>query len=317
MGPKVSVPHCFGCRRTKLRLVCSIRQQKAFLSVEFLFRQGSPPLTGTRTAGSLIYSVLAHRNGLDTEASTIIRTYVAERSKKDALPVWISGLLPSSESSTDEEQLEVVYLLSEPPPRPREPRRYQTFDPSRTLRDLLKGRSFVEYPTIEIMSRSDYDAVTATVTGLTAAHPIGISAEDGLDDDSGSEDETVHRRKRRKLDPDAGKQLLNGLLAYGSSDTSGSDGEAGRRGTGDTRAGMPSVFDALGDYESDDPESSEEEESEGEELMPPAAAEPERPQASASSGLMGGSATQRGRFVTVDNQDVNDEVDWGGSDSDM
>ena len=241
-------------------------------------------------------------------------TCVAERSKKNPPPAWISGLLPS-ETSTEEKQLEVdaVYLLSEPPPRPREPRKYHILDQSRTLRELLKGRSFVECPTIEVMSRSDYDAVTSIVTGFTAGLPVEIPADDGfLHDDSGSEDEGLHRRKRRKLDPDAGKELLSGLMAYGS-DTSGSDGEPGRLRTGDTRSGKPSVFEVLGDYESDDLKSSEEE-SEAEEIMLTAA---QSPQASAGSVLMGGPAPQRRRSDTIDNEDVQDEVDWGGSDSDM
>lgn len=161
------------------------------------------------------------------------------------------------------------------------------------------------------MSRSDYDAVAFNVAGSTAALPIEIGADNASYDDSGSEDETRHRRKRRRLDPDAGKQLLSGLMAYGG-DTSGSDDESGRHmpGTGDAQADKPSVFDALGDYESDDLQSSEEES--GAELALTAA---ERPQAGGE--LMRGSAPQRHLVVTVDNQDVHDEVDWGGSDSDM
>lgn len=317
MGPKVSAPPSLWLSAYGTETGLVIRQKQAFLSVEFLFRQGSPSLTGTRTGENLTYSVLAHRNGLDTRVSAIIRTCVAERSKKDPPPAWISRLLPS-ETSTEEKQLEMgaVYLLSEPPTRPREPRKYHTLDQSRTLRELLKGRSFVECPTIEVMSPSDYDAITTTVAESTAAHPDEILADNAaLHDDSGSEDETRHRRKRRKLDPDAGKRLLRRLLAYGSDDTSGSDGEAGRLRTGDTRAGKPSVFDALGDYESDDLQSSEEEESEAaEEVMLPAA---QSPQASACSVLMGGPAPPRRGLVSVDNEDVNDEVDWGGSDSDM
>ena len=297
----------------------SIRQKKAWLSVEFVFRQGSPSVNGSRTAKGLTYSILTHRNGLDTQAPAIIRACVTERNKKDPLPNWLSGLLfPETSTKDQHPEWETVFLLSEPPPRPREPRKYHLLDQSRTLREILKGHSFVEFPTIEVMSQSDYSAAASNVTcGSTAALPIEVGASDASHVDSGSEDETWHRRKRRKLDPDAGKQLLSGLMAYGS-DTSGSDGEPGRLRPGDAQADKPSVFDALGDYESDDLLSSEQEDSEAEEerVLPAA----EKPQARASSEFMGGPAPQGRPLVTVNNEDVNDEVDWvdwGGSDGDM
>lgn len=260
--------------------------------------------------------MIAHRNGLDTQFTAVIRTCVTERNKKDPLPDWIYGLFPpetSREAKQPEE--ETVFLLSEPPSRPREPRQYHLLDQSQTLGELLKGRSFVEFPTVEVMSRADRDAVASDVVGSTAALPIKIGAYDASHDGSESEDERRHENKRRKLDPNAGKQLLSGLMAYGS-DTSGSDGEPACLRSGDGRADKPSVFDALGDYESDELESSEEEDSEEE--------GPVRRGAESSDLMdgMGGSAPQapepQGRlFVTVENEDVDDEVDWGGSDSDM
>jgi hypothetical protein len=296
-------------------LVCSTRQKKAFLSVEFLFRRRSHSLNGSRTVGSLTYSVIAHRNGLDTQVTAIIRTCVAERNKKDPLPDWISELFPpgTSREGTESEG-ETVFLLSEPPPRPREPRQYHHLDLSRTLGDVLKGHSFVEFPTVEVMSRAERDAVVFDVIESTAALPIKIGAYDTSQDGSESEDETRQDKKRRKLDPNAGKQLLSGLMAYGS-DTSGSDRELADVGAGDRRADKPSVFDALGDYESDELQSSEEEDSveEG-----PVLTELERP-AGSGSDITGGSAAQKRLLVPVENEDVDDEVevDWGGSDSDM
>ena len=177
----------------------------------------------------------------------------------------------------------------------------------RTLGELLKGRPFVEYPTVEVLSRADRDAVAPNVVGSTAARCIKIGACDASHDgsESESEDETRQERKRRKLDPDAGKQLLSGLMAYGS-DTSGGDDEhePARLWAGDARADRPSVFDALGDYAGDDLQSSEEEGSEGEGPAP-------------ASDLMGEPAAQGlSSVVTVDvNEEVNDEVDWGASDS--
>ena len=205
-----------------------------------------------------------------------------------------------------------MFLLSEPPSRPREPRQYHVLDPSRTLGELLRGRSFVEFPTVEVMSPADRDAIACGVVGSTAALPIHIGAHDASHDCSGSESEaeTRQEKKRRKLDPDVAKQLLSGLMAYGS-DTGGSDDDLARLRTGDRRADKPSVFDALGDYESDELPSSEEEDIETEE---PSVTEAEEP---AGGDLMGGSAPQRRSVVTMDDEDVDDEVDWGGSDSDM
>ena len=311
----MSIPPSFICRYTDLRLNCSTRQRKAFLSVEFVFRRPSRSLNGARTTGSLTYSVIAHRNGLDTQVTGILRTFVAERNKKDPLPDWISGLLPpgtSTEEMQSQSEGETVFLLSEPPSRPREPRQHHLLDQSRTLGELLRGRSFVEFPTVEVMSRADRDTVACDVVGSTAALPINIGAYDASHKGSESEsgDETRQERKRRKLDPDVGKQLLSGLMAYGS-DSSGSDGDLARLRTGDGRADKPSVFDALGDYESDDLQSSEEEDIEAEE---PSVTGAEAP---VGGDLMGGSAPQRRSVVTVNDEDVDDEVDWGGSDSDM
>jgi hypothetical protein len=304
------------CRCTELSLCGAIRQKKVLLSVEFLFRQGPPSLNCSRTAGRLTYSALAHRQGLDIRVSSIIRTCVAERSKKDSLPEWVCRLLPStSETSTVEKQPEeeTVFILSEPPLRPREPRQYHFLDQSRTLGELLKGRSFVEFPTIEIMSRSDHEMVLSNVAGLSAALPIDIGADSASGGGSESEDETRNRRKRRKLDPDAGKQLLSGLMAYGS-DTSGSDNEAARPPptAGDGQGDKPSVFDALGEYESDDLQSAEEDSNEADESAGMAT---ETARAHAGGGV-DGSASQRRPVVMVDDEGVNDEVDWGGSDCD-
>ena len=158
------------------------------------------------------------------------------------------------------------------------------------------------------MSRADRDAIACDLVDSTAA----LRTYDASHDGSGSEtDETRHGKKRRKLDPDVGKQLLSGLMVYGSS-TSGSEDELGRLRTGDGRADKPSVFDALGDYESDDEVQSSEEgdiEAEG-----PCAIGGER---SPGTDLMGGTAPQRRSVVTVNDEDVDDEVDWGGTDSDM
>ena len=171
----------------------------------------------------------------------------------------------------------------------------------------------MEFPTVEVMSRADRDGIAFDVVGSTAALPIKIGAYDASQDGSESEDETRQEKKRRKLDPNAGKQLLSGLMAYGS-DTSGSDGELARLRPGDRKADKPSVFDALGDYESDESESSEEEDSSEEEG--PVLTGAERP---AERDLTHGSAVQRGLVVTVENEEVDDEVevDWGESDSDM
>lgn len=240
-----------------------------------------------------------------------MKTCVAERNKKDPLPDWISGLLaPGTSTEEMQSEAEMVLLLSEPPSRPREPRQYHLLDQSRTLGEMLRGRSFVEFPTVEVMSRADRDAIACDVVDSTPALPINIGAYDASHDGSETEsgDETRNERKRRKLDPDVGKQLLSGLMAYGS-DTGGSDDDLARLRTGDRRADKPSVFDALGDYESDELQSSEEEDIE---VEGPSVTGAEGP---AGGDLMGGSAPQRRSVVTVD--DVDDEVDWGGSDSDM
>ena len=292
---------------TELRLVHFARQKKAFLSVEFVFRRASHSLNGPRTAGSLTYSVLAHRYGLDTQVTGMIRSCVAERNKKDPLPDWIYGLLPPG-TSTEERQSdgETVLLLSEPPSRPREPRQYHLLDPSRALGEVLKGRSFVEFPTVEVMSQADCDAITCDSTAALRTYD---ASHDGSE--SESEDEKRHGKKRRKLDPDVGKQLLSGLMVYGS-DTSGSEDELARLGTGVGRADKPSVFDVLGDYESDDDVQSSEEgdmEAEG-----PFAIGVER---SRGTDLMGGTAPQWRSVVTVNDEDVDNEVDWGGSDSNI
>ncbi len=160
------------------------------------------------------------------------------------------------------------------------------------------------------MSRADYDAFACDVVDSTAS----LRAYDASHDSSESEsdDETRHGKKRRKLDPNVGKQLLIGLMVYGS-DTSGGEDELARLRTGDGRADKPSVFDALGDYESDEVESSEEGDIEAEAPFV-TGADLERPP---GTDLMGGTAPQRRSVVTVNDEDVDDEVDWGGSDGDM
>src|SRR5258708_23530083 len=108
----------------------------------------------------------------------------------------------------------MVFILSEAPLRPREPRQYHLLDPSQSLRQLLRRRSFVEFPTIEVMSRFDYETVVASLTagGLTAALPIDINTENTSYDESssnGSDDATRHRRERRRLGRVEGTHLLS------------------------------------------------------------------------------------------------------------
>lgn len=197
-------------------------------------------------------TLLSHRNNIDLPLGDSLRRVVQERSKKDGtLPGWIREMIKGGETSVGETQgREMGYVVlirsaMDVPKKGADPV-YEELDPALALIDVLKGHTFAEFPTLEVVRKADWSA---------QGHEWEI---EGGDDQSGDEDEeeqTEQRKtKRLKVDEETGKRLFGGLMGYGDpDDTESDDGNMGTAVKAETQP--TSLLGAL-DYSSESSEAS-------------------------------------------------------------
>ena len=165
--------------------------------------------------------LLTHHNKFDVDLLSILRRQVGKRpiSKTDApVPAW-AQLLVSPDPDDPEGFVSPLCImrakvdsLGSLTPGQRFPKRevsYWQLDSTQKLSALLRDKHFVEFPTIEVWHES---AFRGTIVDARGAVERVIEEE--------------RRPKRRKLDVQAGKKAIKGLLGgYGSESEQDEEGE--------------------------------------------------------------------------------------------
>jgi hypothetical protein len=267
------------------------------------------------------FTLLSHRNELQTSLKDCLVRAFQGRSKKEESPSWIRDLVDikgvdiepggtiaveddSNKAGVDRSSLPPYQILITGAPTFHRTdknssasvkRNFVTLDKEATLLDALRTHTFVEFPTFEVVSDKDAEHIRSGEDDLAEEDEWQLfdrkrrlyedeeEESDGDDSDgsmSGSGDEEEEdeedadraqeaRRKRRKIDAEAGKNLINSLMGYADEDSEG-ENESGNNNAaqGPSKvqpSGATPVPKGLGvlqmlDYESD--KSSEEEEEE-------------------------------------------------------
>lgn len=186
------------------------------MTIEFKFHPPRNPLAQPTQQPDAPYTLLTHRNNIDTPLLALIQNHITER-KEGACPAWVRALV--CPEADDEEAFTapqcvmtaVVDPLAAALSGGRTKRPYYRFDASQSLAVLLRQTHFVEFPTIEV-----WEEFQGTVV-----------------DNSGAVTQEEEREpKRRRLDKRAGGKAIAGLLGgYGSSsDEEGAEKEKVQNG---------------------------------------------------------------------------------------
>ncbi|KAL0949900.1 hypothetical protein HGRIS_009929 [Hohenbuehelia grisea] len=230
-----------GMERRKLnQSVWDFKKQTAFLTIQFKFHPPRDPTAPSSQACGPSFSLVTHRNNMETSLLKIIQTQVSERAKsrKDsACPPWLSPFVCPDPDDADAFQppccvMRAPAVVTRPSPRGHHtsaPQAYFRLDPALKLSALLRHTSFVEFPTIEV--HEEFSGPFVDASGEVA------DVED-----------TPSAPKRRKLNAKAGKAAIAGLLGgYGSEDDE----------DGSDSARTENVLSLLGGYQGSDGEDEE------------------------------------------------------------
>jgi hypothetical protein len=87
---------------------------------------------------------------------------------------------------------------------------YERLDTSAALVEALRGHSFVEFPTLEVIHEREWSEVGHE----WEPNDEEKEGESGGSDDRDDQDAQERIAKRRKIDEEAGKRLLGGLAVY-------------------------------------------------------------------------------------------------------
>ncbi|KAI0324948.1 hypothetical protein GY45DRAFT_1330967 [Cubamyces sp. BRFM 1775] len=233
-------------RRTLNQSTWDFKYKTALLTIEFKFHPPRNRLAPPGEPPEPPFSLLTHRNPLETTLLSAMQAHVTERSKskKDKTPpTWVQELVLPDQDVPDSfvpplcvmsTPLDPLASLISHPLIPQPGRILRTgfyrLDPNQPIGASLKHKHFVEFPTIEVWEE---DAFQGTIV-----------------DDRGS---VVHdpsdepQPKRRKLTKKQTEKAMSGLLGgYGSDE----DEEAGEE--------EHNVMNMLGGYaDSDEGEGAE------------------------------------------------------------
>ena len=235
--------------------VLSCRTNTGYLTIQYRFHPANNliPSNHDRQSGSNtkrkktldagtrgIIHLLTHRNDIITPIRDLLCRLVGDQSKKGTgLPAWIKEMINGGEvrnplSIKEEESTrptsdEYAVLIRSPAASLGKGIRasYERLDTEVTLMEALRGQSFAEFPTFEVVREREWTEVNRW-WGTNTEH----EQEDDESDEEEDEEVQERRYKRRKVDEEAGKKLLGGLAAYGEEEdeegnTSGSDLRAG------------------------------------------------------------------------------------------
>ncbi|KAJ7117320.1 hypothetical protein C8R43DRAFT_103359 [Mycena crocata] len=264
------------------------KKQTALLTIELKFHPPPNPLAPPTQAPEPPFTLLTHRNGLDTPLLALIQRHITER-KEGACPAWVRPLVcpdvtdPDGFSPPQCVMTAAVDPLAIRASSNRSKRPYYRFDATQDLAALLRHTHFVEFPTIEV-----WEEFAGTVVDGAGAVTQFAQEE--------------RAPKRRRLDKKAGGKVLVGLLdGYGSS---GDDEEE--------KVQVQDGLGMLGGYSgSDDDEGAAASAMQGE-IVDSDIEEVEMDPAA----LLELMRKARGDENWTPHTDDDDQVDWGDSDQD-
>lgn len=214
-------------------LTISYRTKTAFLTLELQLHHVKEGVVGPSSSDRTeVYRSLAHRNPLTTSLGEIAETHLASQEKKKPksdVPSWTREVLSQPSSDNTDPPPKVLYLLpkhSQQPPQIS----FHSLDPTQSLGENLRNKRFIEWPVIHIWLEEDFEGEI-----------VGRERE--------AREPSPPPPKRRKLNADAGKKLLSGLVGKYDSDEEAEDSDEGADADADGEA--EGVF-ALMEYGSDD-----------------------------------------------------------------
>ncbi|KZS97767.1 hypothetical protein SISNIDRAFT_393123, partial [Sistotremastrum niveocremeum HHB9708] len=178
-------------RRLQNQSVWNPKTKTLHLTLEFNFHD---PLHNPQSL-TQPFCLLTHRNDIETPLIDVLRYHLRD-SKTSKVPAWVKDLVGSPD---EDEEPPLCLMKQHSDSHSLETRLiYVRFNPLQKLSSLLKNRTFVEFPTIEVWRDGQF-------TGTT------------VDAESGEKTDVAPPRKRRKLDPKESQKTLQGLLGdYGS-----------------------------------------------------------------------------------------------------
>lgn len=160
------------------------------------------------------YALMVHKSDVDTPLINILEGRLSSKEEKDApqVPDWVRELVPASltaPSSSTDDPSDVLFLLLKLPPTPPK-KQYHSLDRTLPLIKLLRKKRFIEWPTIHVWLADEFEG----------GHIIGreMPAEDDVMQYPGP-------YKKRKLNTQAGKKVLSGLVGGYASESSDAEGE--------------------------------------------------------------------------------------------
>lgn len=195
-----------------------IRQKTALLSVEFVLHAPRRSLATTSDPNDLAprsYTLVVHNNSMDLSLLDILNGRLAALEGKEGstVPEWVRELLPPSSSTSKEDVPDILFLLLKQPPTP--PKKlYHALGRSRPLDKVLQKKRFIEWPTIHVWLTDEFEE----------GHIIGRDVPNVQEDEP-----PPYPYKKRKLNVQAGKKVLSGLVggyASGSDDQENDDEDA-------------------------------------------------------------------------------------------
>ncbi|KAI0353558.1 hypothetical protein OH77DRAFT_1407052 [Trametes cingulata] len=214
-------------RRTLNQSTWDFKNRTALLTIEFKFHPPRNLLAPPSQPPEPPFSLLTHRNALETTLLSAMRTHVSERSKskKDKTPPpWVQSLVVPDEDVPDtftpplcvmSTPLDPLASLNTHPSVPQPGRilrtGYYKLDPTKPIGTVLKHKHFVEFPTIEVWEE---DAFQGTIVD-----DRGSVVHDGHDEP---------QPKRRRLNAQQAKKAISGLLGGYGSDEEGDAAEEER-----------------------------------------------------------------------------------------
>lgn len=241
-------------RRKSNQSTWDVRSKKGYLTAQFRFHRSFPPrpnkMDHERHHSEDSFILLSHRNELDTSVYTSLHKILQERNtaKRDRkkqdpqrpipetqpttigqsaegmgssrVPPWVSEMVHEGESCAYQVLIaahDIVEPTSTTTNHPITRRRYREIQSATNFGEALKGMTIVEFPTFEVVPKGNYSAL------LEGAEKDQSPADTirrlwAFDENEEEEEFEERPRKRRKVDPEAGKKLLGGLLAYGEDD---------------------------------------------------------------------------------------------------
>ena len=218
------------------------------MTTQFRFHRSFPPSRRKQAshdetrAEDDTFIILSHRNELGSSIHTslykILREkkegkrdrkrrklqtdHTSEEASTGLVPPWVSEMVVEEEARAYQVLITADHTSgpSKATKNTTIPRkRYREVQSNTTFGEALRDLTVVEFPIFEIVPRGNYNALLEGVEE-DASREDEVRKLWAFDEDENEEDEDIEERprKKRKVDPEAGKRLFGGLTAYGEDD---------------------------------------------------------------------------------------------------